>query len=125
MNGRRQKAGRTADHWLRFSAMVEMSVCFIDYEMKSSRIQDLSVSLCGYSRLDLPPPFFHDLSMENIPSEVLADMKRATELALSGKKDREFELRVQMEAKKTRADILRKQGILEIGVSAIRELRDR
>jgi hypothetical protein len=62
--------------------------------------------------------------MESIPSEVLADMKRATELALSGKKDPEFEQRVQAEAKRIRAEILRKHGLLDIGVSAIRELRD-
>ena len=62
--------------------------------------------------------------MESIPSEVLADMKRATELALSGKKDSEFERRVQAEAKRIRAEILRKHGPLDIGVSAIRELRD-
>jgi hypothetical protein len=62
--------------------------------------------------------------MDSIPSEVLADMKRATDLALSGKKDREFEQRVQAEAKRIRAEILRKHGFLDIGVFAIRELRD-
>ena len=43
------------------------------------------------SCLDLLKSFFHDSSMESIPSEVLADMKRATELALSGKRDPEFD----------------------------------
>jgi len=62
--------------------------------------------------------------MGSIPSEVLADMKRATDLALSGRKDPIFERRVQAEAKRIRADILRKHGLLDIGVSAIRELRD-
>jgi hypothetical protein len=62
--------------------------------------------------------------MESIPSEVLADMKRATDLALSGKRDPKFEQRVQAEAKLIRKEILRKHGLLDIGVSAIRELRD-
>jgi hypothetical protein len=62
--------------------------------------------------------------MKSIPSEVLADMKRATELALSGKNDREFVQRVQEEAKRLRVEILLKNGFLDVGVSAIRELRD-
>jgi hypothetical protein len=62
--------------------------------------------------------------MESIPSEVLADMKRATDLAISGKKDPIFEKRAQAEAKMIRAEILRKHGLLDIGVPAIRELRD-
>ena len=59
-----------------------------------------------------------------IPSDVLADMERATELAISGKKDPEFERRVQAEAKKIREEILKKHGLLDIGVPAIRQLRD-
>ncbi len=62
--------------------------------------------------------------MNTIPPDVLADMKRATELALSGKKDPGFEKRVQEEAKKIREDIFRKHGFLDIGVPAIRELRN-
>ena len=51
-------------------------------------------------------------------------MERATELAVSGKKDLEFERRVQAEAKKIREEIFKKHGLLDIGVHAIRELRD-
>jgi len=43
---------------------------------------------------------------------------------MSGKKDPEFERRVQAEAKKIRAEIFKKHGLLDIGVPAIRELRD-
>ena len=60
----------------------------------------------------------------NIPSDVLADMEQATEVAISGQKDPEFARRVQAEAKKIRAEIFAKHGLLDIGVPAIRELRD-
>jgi hypothetical protein len=66
----------------------------------------------------------HDMETTTIPSDVLADMERATELAVSGKKDLEFERRVQAEAKKIREEIFKKHGLLDIGVHAIRELRD-
>jgi hypothetical protein len=62
--------------------------------------------------------------MEAIPPEIIADMRRATELAMSGQKDPAFERRVQAEAKKVRDEILQKHGVLDIGVAAIRELRD-
>ena len=65
-----------------------------------------------------------DMETTTIPSDVLADMERATELATSGKQDPEFERRVQAEAKKIRAEIFRKHGLLDIGVPAIRALRD-
>jgi hypothetical protein len=65
-----------------------------------------------------------DMETTTIPSDVLADMERATELAISGKKDPEFERRVQAEAKKIREEIFKKHGLLDIGVPAIRELRD-
>jgi len=66
----------------------------------------------------------HNMESPAISSDVLADMERATELAMSGKKDPEFERRVQAEAKKIRAEIFKKHGLLDIGVPAIRELRD-
>lgn len=46
------------------------------------------------------------------------------ELAISGKKDPEFVRRVQAEAKKVREEIFEKHGLLDVGVPAIRELRD-
>ena len=64
------------------------------------------------------------METSTIPCDVLADMERATELAISGKKDPEFERRVQAEAKKIREEIFWKHGLLDIGVPAIRELRD-
>jgi hypothetical protein len=64
------------------------------------------------------------METSTIPSDVLADMERATELATSGTKDPEFARRVQAEAKKVRAEIFAKHGLLDIGVPAMRELRD-
>jgi hypothetical protein len=76
------------------------------------------------SRVDFVAASGDNQLMEAIPSEILADMRRATELAMSGQKDPAFERRVQAEAKKVRDQIFQKHGALDIGVAAIRELRD-
>jgi hypothetical protein len=59
-----------------------------------------------------------------IPSEILADMERAVQLTLSGKRDLEFEQRIRAEAERIRSEILQKHGVLDIGVDLVRELRD-
>ncbi len=59
-----------------------------------------------------------------IPPDVLADMERAMQLALSSTHDPEFERRIQDHAEQIRQEVRRKHGLLDIGVPAIRELRD-
>jgi hypothetical protein len=59
-----------------------------------------------------------------LPPDVLADMQRAIELAMTGKRDPEFESRVQSEGKRIREEVFRKHGLLDIAVPAIRELRN-
>jgi hypothetical protein len=61
---------------------------------------------------------------ESIPADVLADMQYAVQLLVTGKQDPEFTKRVQAEADEIREEIRRKHGLLEIGVPAIRELRE-
>ena len=56
--------------------------------------------------------------------DVMADLEYAAELAATGRKDPEFARRIREEARKVREEILRRNGVLDIGVSAIRELRD-
>ncbi|HEV2948263.1 MAG TPA: hypothetical protein VGX70_12870 [Gemmataceae bacterium] len=58
-----------------------------------------------------------------LPADVLADMQRAIELVMAGKRDPEFERRVQSEGKRIRDEVFRKHGLLDIAVPAIRELR--
>lgn len=60
-----------------------------------------------------------------IPSEVLADLEQAAHCAATGQTpDPEFVRRIAAEAKRIREEVQRKHGILDIGVPAIRELRD-
>jgi hypothetical protein len=59
-----------------------------------------------------------------IPPEVMADLEYAVQLVLTGKKDPEFSARVRAESEKIREEIFREHGLLDIGVPAIRALRD-
>lgn len=59
-----------------------------------------------------------------IPPEVMADLERAIELLTTGQRDPEFERRIHAEAEKITREVLEKQGVLDIGVPAIRALRD-
>ncbi|HEV3117897.1 MAG TPA: hypothetical protein VGY58_12650, partial [Gemmataceae bacterium] len=59
-----------------------------------------------------------------IPPEVMADLEYAAELAAKGRKDPEFARRIREEAERVREQVLQRNGVLDIGVSAIRELRD-
>ena len=60
----------------------------------------------------------------SIPPDVLADMEKAAELAVTGRRDPEFEKRVQAEGRRIREEVYREHGLLDIAVPAIRELRD-
>lgn len=60
-----------------------------------------------------------------IPADIMADLERAAFCAAAGQKpDPEFVRRIAAEAAHIRAAVKRKHGILDIGVPAIRELRD-
>lgn len=62
---------------------------------------------------------------EVIPAEVMADLEKAARSAAVGQApDPEFAQRIAAEAEKVREEVRRKHGILDIGVPAIRELRD-
>jgi hypothetical protein len=59
-----------------------------------------------------------------IPPDVMADLERAIELLMTGQRDPEFERRIHAEAEKITREVLEKHGVLDIGVPAIRALRD-
>ena len=59
-----------------------------------------------------------------IPAQVMADLEYAAELAANGRKDPEFARRIREEAQRVREQVLQRNGVLDIGVPAIRELRD-
>lgn len=59
-----------------------------------------------------------------IPPQVLADLERAVQLARSGERAPEFEGRIHQEAARIREEVYRRHGLLDLGVPAIRELRD-
>jgi hypothetical protein len=60
-----------------------------------------------------------------IPLDVMADLEEAARCAASGEPaDPEFVRRIAEEARKIREEVKQKHGILDIGVPAIRELRD-
>jgi hypothetical protein len=59
-----------------------------------------------------------------IPADVMAELEYAAELAASGRKDPAFARRIAEEAARIRDEVKRKFGLLDIGVPAIRELRD-
>jgi hypothetical protein len=64
-------------------------------------------------------------SNNTIPSEVIADLQKAAEYAAVGRRpDPDFLRRIARQAERIREDVKQKHGILDIGVSAIRELRD-
>jgi hypothetical protein len=60
-----------------------------------------------------------------IPADVVADLEHVAVAVASGTKpDPEVVRRVRERADKSRADIFRRNGPLDIAVPAIRELRD-
>lgn len=59
-----------------------------------------------------------------IPAEVLAEMERVARAAMTPNPDPEVMRRACQEMDRIREEIFQKHGILDIGVPAIRELRD-
>ena len=59
-----------------------------------------------------------------IPADVMTELEYAAQLAASGRKDPAFARRIAEEAARIREEVKRKYGLLDIGVPAIRELRD-
>ena len=59
-----------------------------------------------------------------IAADIMAELKYAAELAATGQKDAAFAKRIAEEAARIRDSVKRKHGLLDIGVPAIRELRD-
>jgi hypothetical protein len=59
-----------------------------------------------------------------IPPEVLADLERAVQLAMSGQHDPEFERRIQLQSAKIRQEVLQKNGVLDVAVDLVREGRE-
>ena len=59
-----------------------------------------------------------------IPADVMAELEYAAQLAASGRKDPAFAKRIAAKAARIRDEVKRKHGLLDVGVSAIRELRD-
>jgi hypothetical protein len=60
-----------------------------------------------------------------IPADVLTELEYAAQLAATGQKDPVFAWRIADEAARIREGVNRKHGLLDIGVAAIRELRDK
>lgn len=59
-----------------------------------------------------------------IPPELLADLQRAVDLAAKGVRDPEAMRRACEDMDRLREQIFRREGLLDIGVPAIRALRD-
>jgi hypothetical protein len=59
-----------------------------------------------------------------IPADVLLDLARAVEIMMKGRRDPEFEDRIHAQAEEISQEVLKWHGVLDIGVPAIRALRD-
>jgi hypothetical protein len=59
-----------------------------------------------------------------ISADLLADLEYAARLVAEGRQDAEFARRIHADAEKIRDEVFRKNGLLDIGVPAIRSLRD-
>lgn len=57
-------------------------------------------------------------------ADAMADLERAIEIMMTGRCDPEFEERIHAQAEKISQEVLKKHGVLDIGVPAIRALRD-
>jgi hypothetical protein len=66
----------------------------------------------------------HPDSDTTIPPKIMADLERAIDLLITGRRDPEFERRIHAEAERITQEIFEKHGVLDIGVPAIRALRD-
>jgi hypothetical protein len=65
-----------------------------------------------------------DTTDTGIPADVMAELEYAAQLAASGRTDAAFAQRIAEEAVRIREKVKRKYGPLDIGIPAIRELRD-
>lgn len=59
-----------------------------------------------------------------IPSEIMAELEEAARLALSGVRDPEAMRRACERMDRMREEVRKEHGVLDIGVPAIRKLRD-
>ncbi|HET6878944.1 MAG TPA: hypothetical protein VFI31_02245 [Pirellulales bacterium] len=59
-----------------------------------------------------------------IPAEIIVDLQQAAELAAKGIRDPEAMRQACKDMDRRREQIFARQGILDIGLAAIRELRD-
>lgn len=57
-------------------------------------------------------------------SAVMTDLERAVEILTTGRRDPEFERHIHSQAEQIGRAVLEKHGVLDIGVPAIRALRD-
>ena len=62
--------------------------------------------------------------MDQLSAEVVAMMREAAKHAATGNGDPNVLRRIHEEAIKIREDVLKKHGVLDLAVPAIRELRD-
>jgi hypothetical protein len=62
-------------------------------------------------------------SINTFPPKVRAMLEEAIRHAMTGKGDTDVLRRIHEEAERIRDEVRRKHGVLDIGVSAIRELR--
>jgi hypothetical protein len=63
-------------------------------------------------------------SDRTIPPDVLADLERAIEIVMTGRRDPEFEQRIHARSEQISREIFARHGLLDIGVPIIRALRD-
>jgi hypothetical protein len=63
-------------------------------------------------------------TIAGIPAQLFAELQRAADDAAKGNRDREKAKKACTEMDRIREEIRKKHGILNIGVPAIRELRD-
>ena len=61
---------------------------------------------------------------DTIPAELMAELQEAVNRAATGIRNRADELRARESMDRIREEIYREHGLLDIGVPAIRELRD-
>lgn len=64
------------------------------------------------------------MSTETIPAEIMAELQEAADRAAKGIRDPEAMRRARENIDRIREEIFAKHGILDIGLPAIRELRD-
>lgn len=64
------------------------------------------------------------MSTETIPADIMAELQEAADRAAKGVRDPEAMRRARERTDRLREEIFAQHGILDIGLPAIRELRD-